>query len=88
MPSNPADTTMNVDLTPTSQHFLTDWGMTLGLGGLFCALIGVVVGWIIWKNTRRFTEKIENGNRDAYADYEKTSDEMSRVKAELFGTED
>ncbi len=79
---------MNVDLPPSSEHFLTDWGLTLSISGLICAVIGLVVGWIIWKNTRRFTETIENGNRDALADFERTSDEMSRIKAELSGTED
>ncbi|MDF1823659.1 MAG: hypothetical protein P1U68_03395 [Verrucomicrobiales bacterium] len=80
---------MPVDLTtPASEHFLTDWGLTIGISGSICALIGIVVGWIIWKNTRRFTENIENGNREAYADYERTSDEMSKIKAELSGTED
>lgn len=79
---------MSVDLnTPASEHFLTDWGITLGVSGLICAVIGIVVGWIIWKNTRRFTEDIENGNREAFAEYEKTSDEMSKIKAELSGTE-
>lgn len=79
---------MNVDVLPSSENFLTDWGFTLTLSGLVCLLIGLVVGWIIWKNTRRFTETIENGNREAFADYERTSDEMSRIKAELSGTED
>ncbi len=79
---------MSVDLTPASEHFLIDWGLTLGISGLVCALIGVVVGWIIWKNTRRFTENIENGNREAFAEYEHTSDEMSKIKAELSVTED
>lgn len=79
---------MNIDLPPSSGSFLADWGLTLTLSGLVCLLIGLVVGWIIWKNTRRFTETIENGNREAFAEYERTSDEMSRIKAELSGAED
>ncbi|MDF1659714.1 MAG: hypothetical protein P1U58_19015 [Verrucomicrobiales bacterium] len=79
---------MNLDLPPSSENFLTDWGLTMAISGLICALIGLVVGWIIWKNTRRFTETIENGNRDAFADYERTSDEMSKIKAELSNSDD
>ena len=79
---------MNVSLPPSSEHFLTDWCLTMAISGLICALIGLVVGWIIWKNTRRFTETIENGNREAFADYETTSDEMSKIKAELSASDD
>ncbi len=64
-------------------NFLQDWGTTFAIGGGICALIGLVIGWIIWKNTRKLTEKIESRNRDALADYEKTSDEVSKIRAEL-----
>ena len=70
-------------MTPIEEAFVIDWGTTFAIGGGVCALIGLVTGWIIWKNTRKLTEKIEGRNRDAMADYEKTSDEVSKIRAEL-----
>ena len=76
---------MSSTLTPSAESYLIDWGMTLLIGGGVWLLLGCFIGWIIWKNTRTFTEKIEEGNRAALADYEKTSDEISRIKSELSG---
>ncbi|NLT69846.1 MAG: hypothetical protein GXX91_04035 [Verrucomicrobiaceae bacterium] len=70
-------------LTPAVEKYLLDWGITLLLGGALCLFLGCFIGWIIWKNTRKLTEKIEEGNRAAFADYEKTSDEISKIKSEL-----
>lgn len=79
---------MSSSFTPAAENFLLDWGITLAVGGVVCLLLGCFIGWIIWKNTRRYTEKVEEGNRSALADYEKTSDEISRIKSELsIGTE-
>lgn len=74
---------MSAFLTPSAENYLLDWGITLLIGGAVCLLFGCFVGWIIWKNTRKLTEKIEEGNRTAFADYEKTSDEISKIKSEL-----
>lgn len=74
---------MSFSLTPSVETFLIDWSITLVAGGLVCLLAGLFIGWIIWKNTRKFLEKVEGGNRVAFADYEKTSDEISRIKSEL-----
>ena len=74
---------MSSFLAPSAENYLLDWGVTLLIGGTICLLIGCFAGWIIWKNTRKFTEKIEEGNRAAFADYEKTSDEISKIKSEL-----
>ncbi|MDF1859744.1 MAG: hypothetical protein P1U87_05985 [Verrucomicrobiales bacterium] len=79
---------MSSDLPPETQDFLITWGATFAIAGLCFALIGIVAGWIIWKNTRKVTEEIEAGNRDALADYETTSDEVSKIRAELSGTTD
>lgn len=79
---------MLLETTPTEERFLIDWSVTIAVGGFACLLIGVVVGWIIWKNTRRFTVTVEDRNRDALAEYERTSDEVSKIKAEISGTED
>jgi len=70
------------DTTPL-ESFLRDWSLTFALGGGICLLLGLLVGWIIWRNARKLTENIEAENREAFADYERTSDEMSRVRAEL-----
>tara|TARA_R110000850_G_scaffold142269_1_gene264316 strand:- start:2145 stop:2369 length:225 start_codon:yes stop_codon:yes gene_type:complete len=70
-------------MTQSFENFLKDWSITLAAGGGICLLIGVVIGWIIWKNTRKFTERIEAENREAMADYERTSDEVSKIRAEL-----
>ena len=70
-------------ITPSAEIYLLDWGITLLIGGGVCLLLGCFIGWIIWKNTRKFTEKIEEGNRTALADYEKTSDEISKIKSGL-----
>lgn len=74
---------MSFSLTPSVESYLIDWGITLATGGLVCLLAGLFIGWIIWKNTRKFLEKVEDGNRVAFADYEKTSDEISKIKSEL-----
>ena len=74
---------MSPTLTPSAEIYLLDWGITLLIGGGVCLLLGCFIGWIIWKNTRKFTEKIEEGNRTALADYEKTSDEISKIKSGL-----
>lgn len=76
---------MTPELTPESRDFLLSWGGSFAIAGACFALIGVVAGWIIWKNTRKVTEEIEAGNRDALSDYEKTSDEVSKIRAELSG---
>ncbi len=79
---------MSNQLTPESTDFLMTWGLTFAIAGGVCALVGVVVGWIIWRNTRKVTEVVEAGNRDALADYETMSDEVSRIRAELSGSTD
>tara|TARA_R110002096_G_scaffold45372_34_gene121968 strand:- start:2603 stop:2827 length:225 start_codon:yes stop_codon:yes gene_type:complete len=70
-------------MSPSLENFVKDWSITLAMGGGICALIGLVAGWIIWKNARRFTERLEADNRDAIAEYERTSDEISKIRAEL-----
>ena len=66
-----------------AERFLYDWGISLAAGGAICMFLGIFAGWIIWRNTRKLTEKVESGNREAFADYETTSDEVSKIKAEL-----
>ena len=63
--------------------FIRDWGLTLALGGGVCALVGAFIGWIIWKNTSKLAERVETANRTALADFERTSDEVSKIKSEL-----
>ena len=70
-------------MTPELETFFIDWSITFAIGGGVCALIGLVTGWIIWKNTRKLTEEIESQNREALSDYEKSSDEVSKIRAEL-----
>lgn len=77
---------MTEQFTPEGIDFLLSWGLTFAILGAICALLGTVVGWIIWRNTRKVTEVIEAGNRDAFADYETMSDEVSRIRAELSGS--
>ena len=79
---------MSNQLTPESTDFLITWGLTFFIAGGVCALVGIVAGWIIWRNTRKMTEVIEAGNRVALADYEKMSDEVSRIRGELSGSTD
>ncbi len=74
---------MSFSLTPSVESFLVDWSITFIIGGIVCLIGGLFIGWIIWNNTRKFLEKVEEGNRTAFADYEKTSDEISRIKSEL-----
>ena len=71
------------DPETAAERFLYDWGLTFALGGGICVFLGLLAGWIIWRNTRKLTEKVESGNREAFADYENTSDEVSKIKAEL-----
>ncbi len=79
---------MSPEITPEFTDFLKEWGIILGIAGGICLLFGTVVGWIIWRNTRKFTEKIEKENRVALNDFERTSDEISKIKASLFDTAD
>lgn len=70
------------------ENYLRDWGITIAGAGFVCFLLGVFAGWIIWRNTRRFAESVETKNREALADYERSSDEISRVKAEISDDKD
>ncbi len=70
-------------LPPSAESYLIDWGLTLAIGGAVCAVFGLFCGWIIWRNARRLTQRVEERNRAAFADYERTSDEISRIKSEL-----
>ena len=70
-------------LTPSAESYLIDWGITLAAGGAICVFFGMLCGWIIWRKSRRFAQHVEEKNRTAFADYEKTSDEISRIKSEL-----
>ncbi len=74
---------MSPSLTPSAESYLLDWSITLALGGGCCLIIGIFIGWIIWNNTRKLSEHVEAKNRAAFADYEKTSDEISKIKSEL-----
>lgn len=74
---------MSSFLTPSSEAYLIDWGLTLAMGGGLCAIFGLLCGWIIWRNARNLTERVEERNRAALSDYEKSSDEVSRLKSEL-----
>lgn len=73
--------------TPSAESYLFDWGLTFAIGGTLFVVFGFVSGWIIWRNARSFTQTVEERNRTAFADYEKTSDEISRLKSELVGGE-
>jgi hypothetical protein len=72
---------------PSAESYLLDWGLTFAIGGTLFVVFGFVSGWIIWRNARNFTQMVEERNRTAFADYEKTSDEISRLKSELVGGE-
>ncbi len=74
---------MNSQLTPAARAFLLDWTLALAVGGILVALLGLVVGWIIWRNARRLTMLVEEGNRSALAVYEQRSEDVSRIKSEL-----
>lgn len=78
---------MSPELSPSLETYLKDWSVTLAIGGAVCLMIGFFVGWIIWRKSRKFTEKVELDNREALSDYERTSEEISRIKAELSGGE-
>jgi hypothetical protein len=71
--------------TPAAESYLLDWGLTFAIGGALFVIIGFVSGWIIWRNARNFSQCVQERNRVAFAEYEKTSDEISRLKSELVG---
>ncbi|MDH4408892.1 MAG: hypothetical protein QE273_04680 [Verrucomicrobiales bacterium] len=71
--------------TPAAESYLLDWGLTFAIGGALFVIIGFVSGWIIWRNARNFSQRVQERNRVAFAEYEKTSDEISRLKSELVG---
>ena len=70
------------------ENYLREWGVTIAGAGFVCMILGIFAGWIIWRNTRRFAERVETKNREALADYERSSDEISRVKAEISDDKD
>ena len=74
---------MPSDITPEFTSFLKEWAMVFGIAGGVCLLLGTEVGWIIWENTCKFAEKLEEENRDALNDFERTSDEISKIRASL-----
>lgn len=74
---------MNSFLTPAAERYLLDWSAALSAGGALFVLAGLLIGWIIWRNARRLALDVEEKNRTALSDYEKTSEEVSRVKSEL-----
>lgn len=69
--------------SPTTESYLLEWTLTFAIGGAVFGVLGALCGWIIWRKARRFTQQVETRNRSAFADYEKTSDEISRIKSEL-----
>lgn len=72
-----------MNITPAAESYLIEWGITLAMGGGICVFLGCLIGWIIWRNGRKFSQAVEEKNRTAFAEYEKTSDEISRIKSEL-----
>lgn len=72
---------MELNLTTEAETFFSDFAIAFSLVGAVFVIFGSIVGYMIWKKTRRLTEEIESGNRDAMSDFERTSDEMSRIKA-------
>lgn len=73
-------------LDSTTEDFFLTWGANIAVVGGACLLLGMVAGWIIWRKTRTLTEKIESGNREALADFETSSDDVSKIRAELSGS--
>ena len=74
---------MKFSLSPSAESYLVEWAVTFAVGGAVFMIIGTVCGWIIWRNASRFTQRVEARNRAAFADYENTCDEISRIKSEL-----
>lgn len=70
--------------SPALLHYLREWAITLSAGGLVCLVLGAVVGWMIWRKTRQVAEFIESRNRDALAEYERASEDLARVRNEIF----
>ncbi len=70
------------------ENYFREWGITIAGAGFICMILGIFAGWIIWRNTRKFAERVETKNREALADYERSSDEISRVKAEISDDKD
>ena len=63
--------------------FLKDWAIVYLLGGGVVVVVGLVFGCLIWQKNRTAAEKIEGGNREAMAQFEKASDRALRLKSEL-----
>jgi hypothetical protein len=72
-----------MNITPAAESYLIEWSITLAIGGAIFVILGCFIGWSIWRNGRKLSEAVEEKNRIAFADYEKTSDEISRIKSEL-----
>jgi hypothetical protein len=70
-------------ITPAAESYLIEWCITVAIGGGICLVPGCLIGWIIWRNGRKMAQSVEEKTRGALADYEKTSDEISRIKSEL-----
>ena len=69
-----------------TDSFLKDWAIVYLLGGGTIVVAGVVFGCLIWRKNRTAAEKIEEGNREAMAQFEKASDRALRLKSELSNT--
>ena len=45
--------------TPAAESYLLDWGLTFAIGGALFVIIGFVSGWIIWRNARIFSQRVQ-----------------------------
>jgi predicted negative regulator of RcsB-dependent stress response len=70
--------------SPALLHFLREWAITLTAAGMVCLVLGGLVGWLIWRRTRQAAQFAESRNREALADYEHASEELARVRHEIF----
>lgn len=75
-------------LTPIVERYLLDWGLAYLIGGGVFLCLGALLGWMLWKSAQRKTELLEERNRTAMADFERSCDEISRIKSELAAGED
>jgi hypothetical protein len=70
--------------SPALLHYLREWALALSAGGMVCLVLGVLAGWMIWRKTRHTAEFMESRNREALSEYERASEDLARVRNEIF----
>ncbi|MEO0415683.1 MAG: hypothetical protein AAF226_12110 [Verrucomicrobiota bacterium] len=67
---------------PSAQYTM-DWGTAFFFGGLLFALIGGVIGFLLWRSAKGVAARIEDENNKIQARYDELDRETTKLKNEI-----